>query len=143
MDALDYTIAGILAVRADDGNVHLVAFYSRTLNGAELNYDTHDKELLAIFEAFKSWPHYLESPHYTIDVITDHKTLGFLSTTKALTRRQARWPEYLSAFNLVICFRPGKLGEKPDTLTHRADYYLERGIEDSPVYSPYPPPLRW
>ena|SRR5258706_14488324 len=32
-----------------------VAFYTRTLPHAELNYDTHDTGLLAIFEAFKTW----------------------------------------------------------------------------------------
>ena len=90
-DASDYAIAGIFSVRTDDGKVHPVAFYSRTLQGAELNYDTHDKELLAIFEAFKIWRHYLESPHHTIDVITNHKNLEYFTSTKVLTRRQARW----------------------------------------------------
>jgi hypothetical protein len=37
-----------------------MAFYSRARIGAELNYDPHDKGLLAIFEAFKKWPHYLD-----------------------------------------------------------------------------------
>jgi len=116
-DASDYAIAGILSVRTDDDDIHLVTYYSRTLTGAELNYDTHNKELLAIFEAFKIWRHYLESLQHTVDVVTDHKNLEYLSTTKSLTRRQARWSEYLSAFNMVIHFCPGRLGEKPDTLT--------------------------
>ena len=85
-DASDYAIAGVFLVRTDDGDIHPVAFYSRTLSGAELNYDTHDKELLAVFEAFKVWRHYLESPHHTIDVVTDHKNLEYFSTTKVLTR---------------------------------------------------------
>ena len=37
--------------------------------------------------------------------------------TKLLNRRQAWWLEYLSQFNLIICFRPSKLGTKPDALT--------------------------
>jgi RNase H-like domain found in reverse transcriptase len=45
----------------------------------ELNYDVHDKELLAIFEAFKIWRHYLEGPTYPIDVITDHKNLEYFA----------------------------------------------------------------
>lgn len=135
-DASDYAIAGILSVRTEDGEIHPVAFYSRTLSGAELNYDTHDKELLAVFEAFKTWRHYLESPHHTIDVITDHKNLEYFSSTKMLTRRQARWSEFLSAFNMVIRFRPGKLGEKPDSLTRRADYYLKRGDRDFTLANP-------
>ena len=113
-----------------------MAFYAHTLSGVELNYDTHDKELLAIFEAFKTWRHYLESPLHTVDVITDHKNLEYFSTTKTLSRHQARWSEYLSAFNMVVRFRPGKLGEKPDSLTRRADYYLKRGDGDFTLANP-------
>ena len=83
----------------------------------ELNYDTHDKELLAIFEAFKILRHYLEGPAYPIDVVTDYKNLEYFSTTKILTQRQARWSEYLSQFNLVIRFHPSCLGTKLDALT--------------------------
>ena len=70
-NASDYTIAGVLSLCAEDGEIYPVTFYSRMLTSAELNYDTHDKELLAVFEVFKTWCHYLESPHHTIDVITD------------------------------------------------------------------------
>ena len=96
----------------------------------ELNYDTHDKELLAIFEAFQMWRHYLEGSHHKIDVVTDHRNLEYFSTTKVLSRQQARWSEFLSAFNMLIRFRPGKLGEKPDALTRRSDVYPKRGDRD-------------
>ena len=116
-DASDYALAAILSIVNEDNEVHLVAFYSRTFTAAELNYDTHNKELLTIFEAFKIWQHYLEGPAYPIDIVTDHKNLEYFSTTKVLTQRQARWSEYLSQFNLVIRFCPSHLGTKPDTLT--------------------------
>jgi len=74
----DYAIAGILSVCTDDNDIHTVTFYSHTLSGSELNYDTHDKELLAIFKAFKAWRHYLESLRHTINIITDHKNLEYL-----------------------------------------------------------------
>lgn len=135
-DASDYAIAAVFSVQTPDGEVHPVAFISRTLNGAELNYDTHNKELLSIHEAFKKWRHYCESPHHTIRVITDHKNLEYFSSTKVLTRRQARWSEYLSAFNMQIHFRPGKLGEKPDSLTRRPDFYLKRGDRDYLLANP-------
>src|SRR5260221_5088408 len=60
MDASNCAIAGILSVTTEDGEIHLVAFYSCMLQSTERNYDTHDKELLVIYEAFKSWCHYLE-----------------------------------------------------------------------------------
>ena len=51
-------------------------------------------------------------------------------TTKQLNRRQARSAEFLSKFNLKITYRPGKQGEKPDTLTRRSQDPL-KGLEDS------------
>ena len=135
-DTSNYTIASILLLHTDDSDVHPVTFFSCTLMGAELNYDTHDKELLAIFHTFKTWCHYLGSPHHTTDVVMDHKNLEYFSSTKTLTRHQARWSQYLSAFNMIICFHPGKLGEKPDSLTHRADYYLKREDRDFTLANP-------
>ena len=129
-NALDYALGTILSIQTDSGEVHPVAFHSRTFMALELNYDTHDKELLAIFEAFCVWWHYLEGPGIPIDVVTDHKNLEYFSMTKVLTRRQARWSEYLAQFNLVICFRPGHLGTKPDSLTRRWDVYPKGGNSD-------------
>jgi len=71
-DALDYALAAIISVVNKNNEVHPVAFHSRTFTVAELNYDTHDKELLTIFEAFKIWRHYLEGPAYSINVVTDY-----------------------------------------------------------------------
>jgi hypothetical protein len=87
-DASDYAIAGILSIHTS-GDVYPIAFHSHTLSLAELNYDTHDKELLAIFEAFQIWRHYLEGAPKVIDVITDHKNLEYFATTKMLNRQQA------------------------------------------------------
>ena len=135
-DASDYALGAILSIKTDDGEIHPVAFHSRTFSGAELNYDTHDKELLAIFDAFKVWRHYLEGSGTPIDVVTDHKNLEYFSTTKVLTRRQVRWSEYLSQFHLVIRFRPGKLGTKPDSLTRRWDVYPKGGNSDYASINP-------
>jgi len=126
-DASDYAIAGILSITCTDREIHLVAYYSWTLTALELNYDTHDKELLAIFKAFQNWHHYLEGSPSPIDVVTDHKNLEYFSTSKVLSCQQARWSEFLSQFNLVICFCPGKLGAKPDTLTRQWDIYPKEG----------------
>ncbi len=45
----------------------------------------HDKEFIAIFEAFKIWRYYLEGPAYSINIVTDHENLKYFSTTKVLT----------------------------------------------------------
>ena len=53
-DTSDYAVTAILSITCSDNEIHPVTFHSRTLSGVELNYDTHDKELLAIFEAFSN-----------------------------------------------------------------------------------------
>jgi len=54
-DALDYALAAILSIMTKDNKIYPIAFHSWTFSALELNYDIHDKELLAIFEAFKIW----------------------------------------------------------------------------------------
>src|SRR5262249_15461967 len=93
-DASDYALTAILSTYIN-GDIHPIAFHSQTFNLAELNYDVHDKELLAIFEAFQKWRHYLEGTLIPVDVVTDHKNLQYFSSTKLLTRQQGRWSEYL------------------------------------------------
>ena len=135
-DASDYALAAILSIVAEDGELHPVAFHSRSFSPTELNYDVHDKELFAIYEAFRIWRHYLEGSAAPIDVITDHKNLEYFATTKLLNRRQARWSEYLAQFNLIIRFHPGKLCTKPDALTRRWDVYLKEGGSDYATVNP-------
>ena len=84
-NALDYTLTVILSIVNKENKVHLVTFHSCTFNVAELNYNTYNKELLAIFEAFKIWQYYLKRPAYPIDIVMNHKNLEYFSTTKVLT----------------------------------------------------------
>src|SRR5258706_2752914 len=124
-DVSDHAIAGILSVTTKDNEIRPVAFFSHSLQGAEKNYDTHDKELLAIFEAFKNWRHFLEGSAEVIDTVTDHKNLEYFMSSKKLSHCQGRWAEFLMQFNMKVQFRPGRLGSKPDALTCRWDVYTE------------------
>ena len=62
-NALDYTLAGIISI-SPDGETHPIAFHSHTFTDTKWNYNTHDKELLAIFKCFKIWHHYLEGSQH-------------------------------------------------------------------------------
>jgi len=84
-DALNYAFAAILSIVNEENKVYPVAFHSCTFTTVELNYDIYNKELLAIFEAFKFWQHYLEGSAHPINIVTDHKNLEYFSTTKVLT----------------------------------------------------------
>ena len=50
----------------------------------------YNKELLAIFETFKIWHHYLENLDIPINIVMDHKNLKYFFTTKMLTWKQVQ-----------------------------------------------------
>ena len=52
-DASDEAIEACISQSDEKGRLHLIAFHSRKLTGAELNYEIHDKKLLAIVDSFK------------------------------------------------------------------------------------------
>jgi len=52
-NTLNYALAAILSIINEENEVHLITFHFCTFTATELNYDTHNKELLAIFETFK------------------------------------------------------------------------------------------
>ena len=86
-NALDYALTAILSIVNKENEVHLVVFHSYTFTTVELNYNTYNKELLASFEAFKIWWHYLEGLVHSINVVTDYKNLEYFFTIKMLTQR--------------------------------------------------------
>ena len=123
-DASDFAIGAVLSQFDDDGILHPVAFFSRQLLAAEINYDTYDKELLAIVEAFSHWRHYLmpASPEHPTLVFSDHDNLTRFTSTQQLSRRQYRWSQKLAEFHFRIYHRPGKRNGKPDALSRRPDF---------------------
>ena len=88
-DASDYAVAGVISQYSSSNRLHPVAFESRKLQSSELNYEIHDKELLAIVFCLQKWRSYLLSLMEPFEVLTDHNALKYFMSTKVLTRRQA------------------------------------------------------
>ena len=88
-DASGYAIGGVLSQLTSDnlGQWHPVAFYSRKMIPAETRYKTHDGELLAIVEAFKTWRHHLKGCKHKVLVLTNHNNLRRFMDTKSLSSR--------------------------------------------------------
>jgi hypothetical protein len=53
-DTSDYTVGAVLGQRKE-GRVHTVYYASKTLNGAQLNYATTEKKMLAVVFAFEKF----------------------------------------------------------------------------------------
>lgn len=128
-DASDWVYGGVMSQYQDDGQLHPVAFYSKKMIPAECNYEIYDKELLAIVRCFEEWRAELQGAQSPVEVLTDHRSLQWFMTTKKLTRRQARWSEYLSDFNFKIAYRPGKENVVADALTRQGQEPLQADDE--------------
>ncbi|KAJ9534627.1 hypothetical protein QJQ45_002914 [Haematococcus lacustris] len=99
----DASLQGVGAVLMQDG--YPLAYLSKKLSSVERNYTTGEQELLALITACKEWRCYLEGVPFTL--FTDHKPLTALPTQKVLSRRQARWMEFLSRFTFDLQYLPG------------------------------------
>jgi hypothetical protein len=103
-DASDYAI-GAICLQPDASNVlHPLAYFSQKLRDTELNYNIHDKELLAIVEALDKWSMYCISTKHSIQILSDHKNLENWQTKKDLNVCQARWAEQLANYEFKIIY---------------------------------------
>ena len=119
-DASDLAIGACLT-QESDGTRHPIAYFSRKMTPAEQNYEIYDKELLAIVAALRHWRVYCEGAT-ELKIYSDHKNLTYFTTTKELTRRQARWSELLGQYKFEIIYTPGKENGRADALSRRSDY---------------------
>jgi len=85
VDALDYAIGGVLS-QMQDKKWKTIAFCSRVMSEAELNYDIYNKELLAIIFALKEWRCYLVDAKEQFEVWSDHKNLSFFRQKQFLNQ---------------------------------------------------------
>ena len=122
-DSSDFATGAVLSQQSpDDDKWHPVAFYSKSLNDVQRNYEIHDKEMLAVVRALEEWRHFLEDAQHSFEIWTDHKNLQYFMKAQKLNRRQARWSLLLSRFDFVMHHRPGISMGKSDALSRRQDH---------------------
>ena len=85
-DASDFALSGIVHQPDTQGVLHPVAYYSRKLSPAEINYDVFDKEMLAIIENFREFRPWMVGTSKPIAVVSDHKNLEYFMQTRLLNR---------------------------------------------------------
>jgi hypothetical protein len=117
-DASDYAVGASLEQVDDQRDARRpITYLSHLLNPAERNYPTHERELLAIVLALRTWRHFLLGSEFSVICQTDHRPLqSFLSQT-TLSARQVRWQQFLSEFNLQVTYLPGKVNTFADGLS--------------------------
>ncbi|KAL6322870.1 hypothetical protein AAG906_020902 [Vitis piasezkii] len=101
-DSSDYAIGAVLGQR-EDGKPYVIYYASKSLNDAQKNYTTTEKELLAVVYALDKFRAYLIGS--SIVVFTDHSALKYLLTKQDAKARLIRWILLLQEFNLRIEIR--------------------------------------
>ena len=103
-DASDYAIGAVLGQRIEK-HPHVIYYASRTLNDAQMNYSTTEKELLAIVFALEKFRQYLVG--VKVVVYTDHAAIRYLLHKKDAKPRLIRWILLLQEFDLEIRDKKG------------------------------------
>jgi len=127
-DASNYAIGGYYGQGKDHKTMRPAGFHSRSLNSAERNYPTHDKEMLAIIDCLKKWQPVLTGTRF--DILTDHAPLTHWKTQRDLSPRQIRWNEVLAQFDTDIKYIPGITNTAADALS-RYPYVQDSSEEES------------
>jgi hypothetical protein len=113
-DASGYAIGAILS-QGKLGQDKPIAYASRTLNKAELNYATVEKELLAVVWACKHFRPYLLGRKFQI--VTDHKGLIWIFNVKDPSSRLMRWKLLVEEYDYEIQYRAGNRNCNADSLS--------------------------
>ena len=109
----DASLQGLGGVLMQNGKV--IAFESRKLTSAELNYSPTELEMLAVVYCIKKWRCYIEGRD--VQVYTDHKPNTFFDTSSMQTRRAARWLDELQGYRLTWNYKPGPQNVVADALS--------------------------
>ena len=116
-DASNIAIGAVLSQKNnEDEKVDLpLCFASRTLNKAECNYSTIEKEALALVWAVTHFRPYLYGRKFTI--VTDHKPLVWIFNILNPSSRIMRWRIKLEEYDYVVIHKPGNLNTNADALS--------------------------
>lgn len=122
-DASQYAMGSVLYQKDSKGDLRVIAYASRVFRGAEIEYCTTEKEVLAIVYALSQFRFYLCGTHFEIH--TDHQALSFLLTCKVKSARLMRWILAIGEYSFTIKYCKGKDNEVADTLSR----YIEEKEE--------------
>jgi hypothetical protein len=113
-NASDYAVGAILGQRVDK-KLNVIHYASKTLDSAQRNYATTEKDFLAIVLARDKFRSYIVDSK--VIVHTDHVAIQYLMEMKDAKPRLIRWVLLLQEFDLHITDRKGAENPVADNLS--------------------------
>lgn len=114
-DASGQGLGAVLEQEQEDGQLHPIAYASRTLSPTEARYGITDLEALALVWAAKHFRAYLLGQPAV--VYTDHAPLQAMFRAKHSSGKLARWAGVIAELDLDIRYRPGRVNSNADALS--------------------------
>ncbi|KAK1618851.1 hypothetical protein QYE76_024368 [Lolium multiflorum] len=108
-------VKGAVLGQRVDKKLNVIHYASKTLDAAQRNYATTEKELLAVVFACDKFRSYIVDSKVTIH--TDHAAIRYLMTKKDAKPRLIRWVLLLQEFDLHIVDRKGADNPVDDNLS--------------------------
>jgi hypothetical protein len=121
VDSSLFATGGILTQIDINRDRHPCAYLSKSLTKEQRNYDTGDRELLAIVWGLKEWRHYIQESGHTTIVLSDNDNLRHFKVLQTIGHWMAWWTLYLSKFDIKLVHIPGKKNIQADSLLWRPD----------------------
>nr|GFA64879.1 hypothetical protein [Tanacetum cinerariifolium] len=123
-DASDYAVGAVLGQRIEK-HFRPIQYASKTMNQAEANYTTTEKEMLAIVYAFKKFRSYLIMNKSI--VYTDHFALKYLFAKKDVKARLLRWILLLQEFDFKVAHKDPSTSWFADLANYHAGNFIIKG----------------
>ncbi|KAJ9545011.1 hypothetical protein OSB04_024718 [Centaurea solstitialis] len=123
-DASDYAVGAVLGQRKNN-HFQPIWYASRTLNDAQENYTTTEKELLAVVFAIENFRSYLVLSK--IIVYTDHSALKYLFAKPDAKPRLIRWILLLQEFDIEVRDKRGAENLAADHLSRLENPCMDSG----------------
>ena len=131
-DASDYAVGPVLGQR-EDKKAFVIYYACKTLDSAQANYTTTEKEFLAVVFALEMFRSYIVGS--TVTIFPDHAALKYLLSKQDTKPRLTRWILLYQEFNLTI---KDKKGVKNVLVDHLSRLVPESSSHGVPIGDSFP-----
>nr|GEW05468.1 reverse transcriptase domain-containing protein [Tanacetum cinerariifolium] len=133
-DASDFAVGAVLGQRHEK-HFKPIHYASKTMNDAESNYTTTEKEMLAVVYSFEKFRSYLIMNKSIVH--TDHSALKYLFTKKDAKARLLRWVLLLQEFDFKVLDTKGVKNLAADHLSRLENPY-ENVLDPKEINETFP-----